>query len=37
MATKKPQLYLSGDAEADRLLSRDPLAWFSTSRCGGKD
>ena len=26
MATKKPQLYLSGDAEADRLLSRDPLA-----------
>jgi uncharacterized HhH-GPD family protein len=26
MATKKPQLYLSGDPEADRLLSQDPLA-----------
>ena len=26
MPTKRPQLYLSGDAEADRLLSEDPLA-----------
>jgi hypothetical protein len=26
MATKNPQLYLSGDPEADRLLSQDPLA-----------
>ena len=24
--TKRPQLYLSGDPEADRLLSEDPLA-----------
>jgi len=26
MPTKRPQLYLSGDPEADRLLSKDPLA-----------
>ncbi|MGC9962469.1 MAG: HhH-GPD-type base excision DNA repair protein [Acidimicrobiales bacterium] len=26
MPTKRPQLYLSGDPEADRLLSEDPLA-----------
>jgi uncharacterized HhH-GPD family protein len=26
MPTKRPQLYLSGDTEADRLLSEDPLA-----------
>jgi uncharacterized HhH-GPD family protein len=26
MPTDKPQLYLSGNAEADRLLSQDPLA-----------
>jgi hypothetical protein len=26
MATKKPELYLSGDPEADRLLSQDALA-----------
>jgi uncharacterized HhH-GPD family protein len=26
MATKKPQLYLSTDPEADKLLSEDPLA-----------
>jgi len=26
MVTKKPQLYLSGDIGADRLLSEDPLA-----------
>lgn len=26
MPTKRPQLYLSGDPEADRLLSQDPLA-----------
>ncbi len=24
--TKRPQLYLSGDPEADRLLAEDPLA-----------